>query len=1089
MNELFYFVKNFILLTSALMVVSKDKLGQKIPSDFNNVPVIFEKPREAWSETLGDDGDESITACLESDYGYIAVCGNARQQGKSSQIMFALIRPSVTERVVLAQHYYGNEHEAGATAMIQTRDGGYAISGYYSEEAGKPRPCLLKLDEEGDLMSQTVVPYPVGNNGKTGQFNSLVQLKNRDIIAVGTYNNNIFLTRFDEEGKLKGNSVLLKPGSAKAIALAPAGDEIMICGQYGKSGPGFYIKTDTTLKQNKVIKSGLLESANAVFYDTQLEQYCMVGESKLKSGAKKTRGFRLVTIKGDEEKTVYEYFGNRSIYIRGIVQLPSSVIAIGGYSQDSFAGYSNDDHDAFLTYLEKTNIENTLFSEVETFSSRVGKGKKDDQLLCMSLSYGGSLLIGGSTYSISEGNDLDGFLKKISHEKKESTTCIPKSNELSIEEVQLHEAEKDNRIGAGERGYFTVKIRNNGDCPFQHLSAQTSADPKVPGLSFFRKIYIEKIKGNSEKHIRIPLRGASRLHTDSTTVSIAIVNSEGIEIARYNHPMIATKSESIPILHIDKQEFITKNTPADRDEYIELKVTLKNKGGADLNNIVVNFNMPYQVEPVNRNEEIQEIKRIVPGDSVLLRIKFRASPFYFDDYIPISCVAFEKNRNTSSSKFCFVKLRSFLEEERGGGEFIRVPAIEEWYKEQNGPNPGYSLILKPEKNCIKWWYEEGWKDLDTNGISDWSRSTMVVKARIFTKEKIKEGDISIKNTIVGKPKLARLPKKKHGYYEYVFYAKISFKKGTNNITIETPCGKSPTLKVFYKPPDYHIFCVGVKYNDLKYTGKDARDIDTILCEQEDSYLYGDLKTNILLTGEQNIKETEAQRLRTFLNPYTKKKALNVLQHINKNEIVFLYLSVHGDSSKIDNMNEDQFYISPSDYIANDTDSMLDFDKCFIDKILKVIPLQAYIFIDACQSGKAVDIASKQIKGKVNTENPFAGSQNLPVDSQNPFAKDSLYQLQMISSCTANQKSGELDSLQNGIFTHALCNILLGKNCKFGEKKKITFLSMGNVFNELKNEVENLCKEYSCEIMTPQISKGRHTRRFIQLKQESHAPKK
>lgn len=201
-----------------------------------------------------------------------------------------------------------------------------------------------------------------------------------------------------------------------------------------------------------------------------------------------------------------------------------------------------------------------------------------------------------------------------------------------------------------------------------------------------------------------------------------------------------------------------------------------------------------------------------------------------------------------------------------------------------------------------------------------------------------------------------------------------------------------SIKIMYtgeiRKPTLHIFAVGISeypapdLQDLKYAAKDAQDFVKAVT-QSDLQMYSNINPILILN-----QEATADNIRTRLTRLSKT--------VKQDDVVMLFFSGHGM-----NENEDRFFLT---YNVSSLDNYVNgVEFSFIRKRMKDMVSKnshVIVFLDACHSGamagtkgtaKGITLATPGVIGYY--------------------------------SSTADQKSAEIDNLENGVFTQAILNAL------------------------------------------------------------------
>lgn len=124
--------------------------------------------------------------------------------------------------------------------VIQTSDGGYALTGYMANSANGANGLLLKMDEKGN----TVWSKTFGGNSSKVFILNIAEANNGGYVLVGNRDQDGWLAKTDNEGDLQWSQTYHSSGFAALLTLAKTSD-----GGYILSGgtidTGLLIKTDS----------------------------------------------------------------------------------------------------------------------------------------------------------------------------------------------------------------------------------------------------------------------------------------------------------------------------------------------------------------------------------------------------------------------------------------------------------------------------------------------------------------------------------------------------------------------------------------------------------------------------------------------------------------------------------------------------------------------------------------------------------------------------------------------------------------------------------------------------------------------------
>lgn len=283
-------------------------------------------------------------------------------------------------------------------------------------------------------------------------------------------------------------------------------------------------------------------------------------------------------------------------------------------------------------------------------------------------------------------------------------------------------------------------------------------------------------------------------------------------------------------------------------------------------------------------------------------------------------------------------------------------------------------------------------------------------------------------------KLEELNSSNANYKEYKISKDIILDKGLNSIRITHRNGtktdsSEEQLLVDFRASKLFLLSIGIPYKNLKYTTKDAADIEEAFASQADKH-YSAVET-VLLNSEE---KTTYKRIKTQVINYTRYYNNN---QMGEQDVLIVFISSHG--KLIDN----NFYIIPSGLpILNDSiiqTNAINF-KYDILSWLEGINCTKIFLIDACYSEGGI------LKNLGDIKN-----------------KDKVL---VISSSQANQRSYEDESWKNGAFVTGILSALNNTEGKNIDRNDDSLLSDDEFFDYIKKEVRDMVKEVKGKKQVP-----------------------
>ncbi len=269
-----------------------------------------------------------------------------------------------------------------------------------------------------------------------------------------------------------------------------------------------------------------------------------------------------------------------------------------------------------------------------------------------------------------------------------------------------------------------------------------------------------------------------------------------------------------------------------------------------------------------------------------------------------------------------------------------------------------------------------------------------------------------------------------GQYCYRVSKSLYLSPGENKIHIlvsNQDSGIEDTISVYHliDRPNLFIFAVGVVYEDLNFTDKDAADFVSLFSDQE-GRLFNQISVELLNTKEQTTAKNINRELDHFIET----------NQIRDQDMVFVFFSSHGE------LINEEFVVLASDYEYENPNSVVQFNRQIIGK-LKKLKGKKILFLDACKSGN--------LKGMNDHISPQLISTIFRVVQSAPG-------IMAISSSSDLQSSYEVKDLQNGVFTAAIKE-LFGQDRHRFDLNQDQVLTVHELYQYLRNRVPELMEIY------------------------------
>jgi len=233
-----------------------------------------------WSKTYGGPDRDIARSIVQTNDGGYALAGFTESYG-AGESDFWLVKVDSSGNMQW-NHAYGGPQEEDAYCVIQTSDGGYAISGYTgSYGPGDWNYWLVKTDSLGNLQWNRTYSALVHTSMWDGQAKSVVQTEDGGYALAGfvpgQYGYDFGLVKVDASGDVQWNMTYAGLVYTSVFLIRTDDGGYVVAGTSGLIGEGFWlIKVDSSGNEvwDKAYVSDSLYSA----VQTMDGGYLMVGE-------------------------------------------------------------------------------------------------------------------------------------------------------------------------------------------------------------------------------------------------------------------------------------------------------------------------------------------------------------------------------------------------------------------------------------------------------------------------------------------------------------------------------------------------------------------------------------------------------------------------------------------------------------------------------------------------------------------------------------------------------------------------------------------------------------------------------------------
>lgn len=369
-------------------------------------------PATQWSQTYGGTDFESVDCVIKTSDGGYALAGSTRSFGAGGWDVW-LVKTDAIGNVQWTQTYGGTDSDS-ASCVIQTNDGGFALSGSTrSFGAGLSDAWLVKTDALGTLQwNQTYGGIDRDGVSCVIQTNDGGYALSGFTESYGAGNNDFWLIKTDTFGSLQWNQTYGDICDESAICVVEtSGGGYVLAGNVGSFSAGFsdfwLVKTDTfgTMLWNHTYGGTNLDYAHCMI-QTMDKGFAIVGETySFHDEGLGGWDWNYWLVKTDASGSVWwtqTYGSIDDEYAYCVAETSDAGYAIAGYVEffGASGSYTSD------AWLVKTDALGTL-----EWSETYG-GINKDYARCVVETGVGGYALAGETESFGSGN-YDFWLVKL----------------------------------------------------------------------------------------------------------------------------------------------------------------------------------------------------------------------------------------------------------------------------------------------------------------------------------------------------------------------------------------------------------------------------------------------------------------------------------------------------------------------------------------------------------------------------------------------------------------------------------------------------------------------------------------------------
>jgi len=194
-----------------------------------------------WTKTIGGAAREGGNSIIQTSDGGYAIAGYTESFGAGEADVY-VVKLDANGNLQWTKTI-GGENDDGGNSLIQTSDGGYAIAGYTNSfGAGEADVYVVKLDANGNLQWTKTIGGPAGDGGS-----SLIQTSDGGYAITGSTKSfgaggdDVYVVKLDAHGNLQWTKTIGGPASEEGYSLIQTSDGgYAIAGSTTSFGAGGY---------------------------------------------------------------------------------------------------------------------------------------------------------------------------------------------------------------------------------------------------------------------------------------------------------------------------------------------------------------------------------------------------------------------------------------------------------------------------------------------------------------------------------------------------------------------------------------------------------------------------------------------------------------------------------------------------------------------------------------------------------------------------------------------------------------------------------------------------------------------------------
>ncbi len=617
------------------------------------------------------------------------------------------------------------------------------------------------------------------------------------------------------------------------------------------------------------------------------------------------------------EKT---YGGHATDVANAVIELSEGGYALLGSTQSHMPKADHSTLQLIITDATGNRLDSDTYYIVDGEGDEVGHS-------ILELYTGDKVVIAGSSkdretsvYPAAYVGAVSYKYRPVTRESRDDGTYSSQQISLTLSESVFVDADRDNLLESGERGYFVVEVANESGKTLYDVSGAISANDNIP-VRYWDNIKLGVMRSGQTKRLLVPVKAEESLVEEGVQLNVDI-SSENTYAASSVLSLGAVSDTDPAKLLVEDFSFIPGENPQPGD-ITRLQVELVNVGALPSEPVSTNFTLPVGVEAYGPASV--DIPSIRPRSTHKVAFSFTYTADYKGRDIPVTLQTLD--RKLMKTFYLTLGSQPVTAVVNTGGNTAAATGAEVYW-------------VNPKPNA---------RTVDVN-----SREVNLTAMTLSTKQ-MSKGQVQIfingqkyQGQKMDEAKLGPSENSANEKIQQFYENRIRLREGNNKVKIvcydengQVIQGESKTMIFNYIPkdkPNLYVLSIGVEHEDLEYTVKDAQDFSNMYWRLRDDKGRGFKRVKVfpLLKKE----ETTAFNIKKSFIDLEK-------MGIKDNDLVVVFISSHG---KINDKGE--FLLIPSDYDSQYEEiSSVNFKEDVLKK-LRVLDGNKLVFIDACHSGGA-----------------------------------------------------------------------------------------------------------------------------------------